>query len=43
MRSEKTLLVAAIAIMVTAMPAWAAGVAIPAADAPPINAQIGVT
>ncbi len=43
MRSEKTLLGAAIAIMVTAMPAWAAGVAIPGADAPPINAQIGVT
>jgi hypothetical protein len=43
MRSEKTLLVAAIAIMVTAMPAWAAPVAIPAADAPPINAQFGVT
>jgi hypothetical protein len=43
MQSEKTLLVAAIAIMVTAMPAWAAGVAIPSADAPPISAQFGVT
>jgi hypothetical protein len=43
MQSEKTLLAAAIAILVTAMPALAAGVAIPAADAPPINAQIGVT
>ena len=42
MRIEKALLVAAAALMVNAMPALAAGVAIPAADAPPINAQFGI-
>ncbi len=43
MRIEKALLVAAAALMVNAiLPALAAGVAIPAADAPPINAQFGI-
>jgi hypothetical protein len=42
MQNEKTLLVAAFAMIATAMPALAAGVAIPSVDAPPINAQFGV-
>jgi hypothetical protein len=42
MRKENTLLVAALAMAVTTMPALAAGVAIPSVDAPPINAQFGV-
>jgi hypothetical protein len=42
MRIEKAIIVAAAAIIVNAMPALAAGVDIPAADAPPINVQFGV-
>jgi hypothetical protein len=43
MRIEKALLVAAAAVMVTAMPALAAGVAIPAADSPTVEAKMGVS
>ena len=43
MRIEKALLVAAAAVMVTAMPALAAGVAIPSADAPTVEAKMGVS
>jgi len=39
---DKALLLAAAGLIVNAMPAMAAGVAIPAADAPPINVQLGV-
>lgn len=42
MRIEKAIIVAAAALVVNAMPALAAGVAIPAADAPMINLQMGV-
>jgi hypothetical protein len=42
MRIEKALLAAAAALMVNAMPAMAAGVAIPGTDAPLINLQLGV-
>ncbi len=42
MRIEKAIIVAAAALIVNAMPALAAGVAIPAADAPPINVSLGI-
>src|SRR5689334_9727859 len=42
MRIEKAIIVAAAALVVNAMPALAAPVAIPAADAPLINLQMGV-
>ena len=42
MRIEKAIIATAIALIVNAAPALAAGVAIPAADAPPINVQLGV-
>ncbi|MBS0280312.1 MAG: outer membrane beta-barrel protein [Proteobacteria bacterium] len=42
MRIEKAVFATAIALIVNAAPALAAGVAIPAADAPPINVQLGI-
>src|SRR6185503_18400670 len=42
MRIDKALLLAAAGLIVNAAPALAAGVAIPAADAPPINVQLGI-
>jgi hypothetical protein len=42
MRIEKALLLAAAALIVNAMPALAAGVAIPGTDAPLVNLQLGV-
>lgn len=42
MRIEKAIIVAAAALIVNALPAMAAGVDIPAADAPPINVQLGI-
>src|SRR5437868_11048220 len=42
MRIEKAIIIAAAALVVNAMPALAAGVAIPDADAPPINVQLGI-
>lgn len=42
MRIEKAIFATAVALIVNAAPALAAGVAIPAADAPPINVQLGI-
>lgn len=42
MRIEKAIIATAAALIVNAMPALAAGVDIPAPDAPPVNVQLGV-
>jgi len=42
MRIEKAIIATAAALIVNAMPAMAAGVDIPGADAPPINVQLGI-